>query len=263
LEQAGMALEYAEKYTQMNYPLPRQFVQSYWLLAEALLQCQVINSLPHSRKAEIHFYDESFHEPIESLPLQKGNELSVAERCLSEALRRCRSVNLVQMEPNLLLAWARLVRQKAKGKEQEEKGKQQKEKNNKAEFNQIEEYVKEAREIAERAEYRLALADIHLFCAEVGLERQKENGKRQKEKSNTNSFLGLSLDEHLHKAKEYALDVSEYAHLYQSRDPHFYDGIPEAAMLKRGLTEQERIDNGYWVAYQIALALEQRLAALQ
>ena len=27
---------------------------------------------------------------------------------------------------------------------------------------------------------------------------------------------------------------------------HFYDGIPEAARLKRGMTQQERIDNGYW-----------------
>lgn len=30
-------------------------------------------------------------------------------------------------------------------------------------------------------------------------------------------------------------------------------------MLKRGMTQQERIDNGYWVAYQIALALEERV----
>ena len=44
-------------------------------------------------------------------------------------------------------------------------------------------------------------------------------------------------------------------------DPHFYDGIPEAVMLKRGMTQQERIDNGYWMAYQIALALEKRMAA--
>jgi hypothetical protein len=125
----------------------------------------------------------------------------------------------------------------------------------------VKEYVKEAREIAERAGYRLALADIHLFCAEVLLERQEANGKRQKEKNNTNSFFGLSIEKHLQKAKEYALDVSEYEHLYQSPDPHFYDDIPEAAMLKRGMTEQERIDNGYWVAYQIALALEKRVAA--
>ncbi|KAA0229558.1 hypothetical protein EDS67_11025 [candidate division KSB1 bacterium] len=121
----------------------------------------------------------------------------------------------------------------------------------------IDDYIKEAREIAARAGYRLVLADIHLFCAEALLEKQTAKGKQQKA-TNTNSFLGLS-EEHLRKAKTYALDVSEYAHLYQSSDPHFYDGIPEAAMLKRGMTQQERIDNGYWVAYQIAEALEERV----
>ncbi|NUM74858.1 hypothetical protein HUU40_10895 [candidate division KSB1 bacterium] len=122
----------------------------------------------------------------------------------------------------------------------------------------IDDYLKEAREIAERAGYRLVLADIHLFCAELLLEKQTAKGKQQKA-TNTNSFLGLSIEEHLQKAKAYALDVSEYSHLYQSSAPHFYDGIPEAAMLKRGMTQQERIDNGYWVAYQIAEALEERV----
>ncbi|MDQ1354496.1 MAG: hypothetical protein QG657_4805 [Acidobacteriota bacterium] len=32
----------------------------------------------------------------------------------------------------------------------------------------------------------------------------------------------------------------------------FYKDIPEYDMLKRGMTEEERIQNGYWVAYQIA-----------
>jgi len=29
--------------------------------------------------------------------------------------------------------------------------------------------------------------------------------------------------------------------------------------VKRGMTKQERVDNGYWVAYKIAEALEERL----
>lgn len=108
----------------------------------------------------------------------------------------------------------------------------------------IDDYLKEAREIAERAGYRLPLADIHLFCADVGLEVGADGRPPLQ-------ILGLSIAQHLQKAKEYALDVSEYA--------HFYDGIPEATMLKRGMTQQERIDNGYWVAYQIAAALEERV----
>ncbi|NIS22910.1 hypothetical protein GWN75_02525, partial [candidate division KSB1 bacterium] len=60
---------------------------------------------------------------------------------------------------------------------------------------------------------RLQLADIHLFCAEVMLESWQAN------------VLGLSVQEHLQKAKEYAKDVSEFEDLYQSKDKHFYDGI--------------------------------------
>jgi hypothetical protein len=32
----------------------------------------------------------------------------------------------------------------------------------------------------------------------------------------------------------------------------FYKDIPEYDMLKRGMTHEERIKNGYWIAYQIA-----------
>jgi hypothetical protein len=254
LQQTNEALAYAAKFAQTTFPTPSDFVRAYWLLGETLLQCLAANASLHEQELEINFYDEPFQQITESLRLQKDNALHMAERCLSEALRRCRSVNLVELEPDLLLAWARLERQKAKGTAWRAVGaKEQKASRTIEDLNQVEEYVKEAREIAERAGYRLVLADIHLFCAEILLEFVGADGRPP--------LLGLSIAQHLHKAKEYALDISEYAHLYQSQYPHFYDGIPEAAMLKRGMTEQERIDNGYWVAYQIALAMEQRLAA--
>ena len=69
------------------------------------------------------------------------------------------------------------------------------------------------------------------------------------------TLLGLKAHEHLEKTKEYALDVSEFSHLYQSPDPDFYKGIPEYQMLKRGMTKEERIKNGYWPAYRMAEVL--------
>jgi hypothetical protein len=42
----------------------------------------------------------------------------------------------------------------------------------------------------------------------------------------------------------------------------FYKGIPEYQMLKRGMTEEERIQNGYWVAYKIAEELEKRYISM-
>jgi hypothetical protein len=107
--------------------------------------------------------------------------------------------------------------------------------------------LKEAMDISLRSSYRLNLADLHLFCGQVLLE---ENVKKK--------LLGFTAQEHLKKSKEYALDVSEFSHLYQSEDPHFYDGIPEYLMLKRGMTDEERIRNGYWIVYKIAEELAKR-----
>jgi hypothetical protein len=92
-------------------------------------------------------------------------------------------------------------------------------------------YLQEARDIALRSGYRLDLSDIHLLCAQVL--RRKENGEEK--------LLELTAPEHLEKAKEYALDVSEFFHLYKSEDTDFYNGIPEYDMLKRGPSEEERI----------------------
>jgi len=39
----------------------------------------------------------------------------------------------------------------------------------------------------------------------------------------------------------------------------FYDGIEGYEMLKRGMTDDERIANGYYVGWQIADGLEGRL----
>jgi hypothetical protein len=103
-------------------------------------------------------------------------------------------------------------------------------------------------EIALRSGYRLSLPDLLLFCGQVLLQFKEKK-----------SLLGLTAAEHLQKTKEYALDVSEFSHLYVSvKSPadDFYKDIPEYEMLKRGMTDEERTRNGYWVAYQIAEILE-------
>ncbi|MDZ7263420.1 MAG: hypothetical protein ONB16_02465, partial [candidate division KSB1 bacterium] len=230
--EAHQALEFAEKDAETDAPTPRDFIRAYWLLGESLVQMKNQN-VTIKTPSEIHFYDEPFQRVKETATVQAGNELAVAERCLTEALRRCRQVNLVESEADILLAWARL---KWVIGESGNWG-----------IGEVEKDLNEAREIAERAGYRLQLADIHLLSAELLLETGGEK------------LLGLTAQEHLQLAKEYAKDVSTIEHLYQSKDKHFYDGIPEYELLKRGMTEQERIENGYYVAYLIAEALEQKL----
>ena len=222
---AREALAFAEKYAETRYPHPRDFVQAYWLLGEALIQCLLSpGAVPWNHiDFEIPFYDEYFQEVVEMVKLEKDQEWAAAERCLNEALRRCRKVNLVDHEPDILLAHARLLQAK------------------KSPLADIEKNLEEANDIAQRAGYRLKLADLHLFCGQVLLQSKEKQ-----------TLLGLKAHEHLESVKEYALDVSEFSHLYQSQDPDFYKGIPEYQMLKRGMTKEERIKNGYWPAYRMA-----------
>jgi tetratricopeptide (TPR) repeat protein len=226
LSSARRALAVAEQDTETRYPHPRDFVRAYWLLGEALLECHASFAGDKIEAFDIHFYDRPFQEPVETLPFKKGNELNLAERCLNDALRRCRNINIVDPEPAILLALARLEQAKNPPGEAEP-------------------LLKEALDICLRSGYRLILADLHLLCGQILVE---DKGR--------DKLLDFTVREHLQKAKDYALDVSEFSHLYQSPDPQFYHAGPEYDMLRRGMTDDERIKNGYYVAYKIAEALE-------
>jgi tetratricopeptide (TPR) repeat protein len=77
--------------------------------------------------------------------------LAEAEAHLSEALTRCRRINLIEAEPDILLAWARWHR--AAGCPAEARS-----------------HVDEALEIADRCEYRLVQADAHNLLARLALD---------------------------------------------------------------------------------------------
>jgi hypothetical protein len=231
LKQARDALHSTKEWAEKEFPVRRYFVLIYWLLAEALIQCR-FSSTTICEDFTIPFYDEYFQQQVNTISVQRGNELDATEHCLHEALQRCRKTNMIFHEPDILLTHARL-----------EWAKISLQPKNKCpdSLPSIEKTLKEAFEIAQRAGYRLKLADLHLFCGQVLVELKEKT-----------TLLGLNAYEHLQKTKEYALDVSEFSHLYQSLNPDFYKGIPEYEMLKRGMTEEERIHNGYYVAYRIA-----------
>jgi tetratricopeptide (TPR) repeat protein len=79
---------------------------------------------------------------------------------LSEALTRCRRINLVEYEPDILLEWARWYR--AKGNTDDAHA-----------------HADEALEIADRCEYRLKQADIHNFLALLALDAGDRDLARQ------------------------------------------------------------------------------------
>jgi tetratricopeptide (TPR) repeat protein len=78
-------------------------------------------------------------------------ELAQAEPHLGEALRRCRRINLVEREPDILLELARLRHAQGRGETLS--------------------LAQEALDIADRCEYRLVQADCHNFLAELALEK--------------------------------------------------------------------------------------------
>ncbi len=77
--------------------------------------------------------------------------LSEAEAHLSDALTRCRRINLVEFEPDILLALARWHR--ASG-----------------DTTQARQHAEEALTIADRCEYRLVQAEIHNYLAQLALD---------------------------------------------------------------------------------------------
>ncbi|TKJ40686.1 hypothetical protein CEE37_06905 [candidate division LCP-89 bacterium B3_LCP] len=103
-------------------------------------------------------------------PSRKNAHLKRAENHLTEALTRCRKINMVDHEADILLTWAKWHR--AKG-------------NNQEAFN----HAQEALKIADRCEYRLQQADIHNFLAQWHLDQ----GDKTK------------AHHHAQKAKDYAL----------------------------------------------------------
>ncbi|MBI3740550.1 MAG: hypothetical protein HY257_02185 [Chloroflexi bacterium] len=83
--------------------------------------------------------------------VMEGKDLNAANTHLTEALTRCRRINLVEFEPDILLAWARWHR--ARGNTQD-----------------AQERAEEALAMADRCEYRLKQAEIHNFLARLALD---------------------------------------------------------------------------------------------
>jgi hypothetical protein len=81
-------------------------------------------------------------------PAQRFKLLEEAEALLQRATMSCRSINLVEQEPDILLAWA--ILHKAEGN-----------------IKQAKIHANEALYLANRCEYKLKQADIHNFIAYI------------------------------------------------------------------------------------------------
>jgi tetratricopeptide (TPR) repeat protein len=127
LEAARQARALADEVATTLFPMERDIIEAEWLLGAALVAL------------------------ASEQPRRRANLLSEAEAHLTEALTHCRCINMVDTEPDILLAWARW--HYAQGNAQEAHG-----------------HAREALAIADRCEYRLNQADIHNFLARLALE---------------------------------------------------------------------------------------------
>ncbi|MCB0192565.1 MAG: tetratricopeptide repeat protein [Anaerolineae bacterium] len=163
-----------EQFTDEKVVQSQGLTWAYRALA-ALLQGQAAEALAAAQEAyniATNRRNERDHIRAEWLigwaTLAQG-QLDTAQTHLDEALRRCRAINMVDHEPSILLARARLAVAQA----------------NPA---QAQTLAAEARLIAERAGYVLNLADIHNLLAQLALDGGDRAGAR----------------EHAEKAKRYA-----------------------------------------------------------
>jgi len=145
LEAARRSWELAEEVARTRYPVERDFVRAEWLMGWSKT----------GRASE--------------RPHQQAKLRTETEGHLTEALTRCRRINMVDHEPDILLAWARWHRLKGDKKEAKEN-------------------ADEALSIADRCEYRLCQADIHNFLAQLAL----DDGDRDKTKEHAEKALGYA-----------------------------------------------------------------------
>jgi hypothetical protein len=117
-------LQQAEEQARRFYPNEASFIRAYWLLGWAELQL---------------------------------GDFNLSQTHLDEALARARAINLVELEPAILIAQARRAYAAFPSQDDQRQ--------------QAQSYIEEARQIAERADYRLDLADIYNLQAKLALDQ--------------------------------------------------------------------------------------------
>ncbi|TEU19472.1 MAG: DUF4062 domain-containing protein [Anaerolineales bacterium] len=176
-EEAGRELGKSYEYDSQHGDRQGECVDWAYRALRALLMVRVggeesvKDSLPAARRAhEIACSHQNERDRIRAEWLlgaahRARGELAQAEPHLEEALRRCRRINLIELEPNILLELARLRHAQAalpspaaqRAGEGPGVG---------AEALSL---AQEALEIADRCEYRLVQADCHNFLAQLAL----------------------------------------------------------------------------------------------
>ena len=236
-------MEHADQYRRSFNPNINYFLWAYEAISKSLMALLECDSKWRIKEAYVLFYDEHFQNIKDTIIPLPENYLSLAERCIHTGLFLSRKINRISEECTFSLLLIKIEWGKLKTKQPEA-----------GDLIEIEKMIVDVHLLLSRVEYRILLAELHLLCAEVLLDLQVLRSVRKSE------ILGLSVTEHIAKVRDYAKDSSTLDDIFLPPDAdEFYRDIPQYAMLKRGMTEEERIQNGYYTAWLKADRLEQRI----
>ncbi|MFT3911944.1 MAG: hypothetical protein QM737_21140 [Ferruginibacter sp.] len=236
-------VDYAEQIRIVSNPSIVYFLFGYEAMSKSLIASMDFGKLLPFKENVVFFYDEHFQKITDKITLHSNNYSTIADRCVHEGLTLSRKINNVYKECTFLLFFAKLEWLKIKERQT----------TTSIFWGDLQKIISDTYILAERIQFRLLLADIHLFCAEVLLDL-KGLVPNHKEK-----LLNSTAKEHLLETQQYARDASKIEDIFLPPDAdEFYKDIPEYKMLKRGLTEKEKIKNGYYGAWLRAEELEKR-----
>jgi len=205
ISEAMRELEKAfDSFEKQNEKQSQGIVEAHRALV-SLMNAQSKDALEHAKRARkladvVEFErDIIWSEWVLGISHLALNQLDEAERHFDEALKRCRRINMVDHEPDILLGIARLTLAVKKDA-----------------FKRAKNLAQEALKVAENSKYWLKLADIHNFLAELELVRLglvepqlthwgEIKGKRRKPKPDHREGLDVAL-KHLRRAAEFEID---------------------------------------------------------
>lgn len=237
------AMNYADQFRISINPNLLYSLAAYEAVSRALIAAAICKGPMEVEAGGVLFYDEHFQHIIDTVVPKPDNYLALGERCVHEGLTLSRKTNRVFEECMFMLLLAQVEWLKIKDRQR-----------GSDHFAEVERLVTDTHTQAAGTGYRMLLADLHLFCAEALLDMQEWQPAHQEK------LLKLSSRDHISKAREYAREISTLKDIFLPPDADmFYKDIPEYEMLKRGPTEEERIENGYYAAWLRAAQLEKRL----